>query len=92
MALCAEVCTSLIRTLSHVRTGNFSDYPKTSQLLSQLELVEAVSVTRLGRSFIHVGTCALNRNIEGYERFVWDCARAHCSSDDRPPPIRQRSR
>jgi len=63
VALCAEVCTSLIRTLSRVRTANFSDYPKTSQLLSQL--VEAVSVTSLGRSFIHVGTCALNRNIEG---------------------------
>ena len=44
---------------SHVRAGNFSNYPKTSLLLSQL--VEAVSVARLGRRSIHVGTCALNR-------------------------------
>ena len=44
---------------SHMGTGNFSNYPKTSLLLSRL--VEAVSVTRLGRIFILVGTCALIR-------------------------------
>jgi hypothetical protein len=47
-------------TRSPGKTGNFSNYPKTSMPLPQL--FEAVPVARLGRSLLHVGTCALNRN------------------------------
>jgi hypothetical protein len=41
-------------TLSHVRTENFSNDPKTSMLLPQQ--VEAVSKARVGHSFLYVGT------------------------------------
>ena len=47
-------------TRSPGKTRNFSNYPKTSMPLPQL--VEAVPVARLGRSLLHVGTCALNRD------------------------------